>query len=450
MSAIDTTLTIILSVNSDTHLYPLTRERAKSAVPFGGNYRIIDFPLANCLRSGLRRVLILTQYKSHSLQKHLRDGWSIYNQELGEFITPVSPQMRTGRYGYTGATDAMQQSLYLLERNEADYICVLSGDHIYRMDYAAMLDFHVDTQADVTIACVEFEDLINKVSQCRVRVQGGQEVTKFEPASAQTPRVPEARGERPPPSPSPLLRGREGAGVGSEARGEGLGRDPFLGSEEGVSVLASMEVYVFSKGLLIQALQHGNYAEGCSHDLGEDLIPRLLEAQKKIMAYRFGGEAGRVTQDRYWRNLETLDEYYEANMDLLRHEPPIDLYQHDWPIRTYQAQHPPARTVPGKSCNEGVFVNSIVASGTVIAGGGVNHSLLFPRVFIEDGATVEDSILLSGVEVGEGARLLQCIVDKNVWIPPGESIGYDRARDVARFTVTEKGVVVVPKGYRFE
>lgn len=408
MSLIDNSLAIILAIGSDSRLDPLTADRAKPAVPFGGNYRIIDFTLANCLHSGLRRVLVLTQYRSHSLQKHLRDGWSIFNPELGEFITPVPPQMRTEKHWYSGAADAIRQNLYLLERNRSDYIMVLSGEHIYRMDYAAMLDFHVEHGGDATVACLELADLGNPVSQCQVTVGVDNRVLAFESAK-------------------PRLASREGSS----------------------SVEASMEVYAFSKDVLIAAIERGDYAAKAGEDFGQDVIPHMLGSGAKVMAYRFGGEAGRVTRDRYWRRLETLDDYYDANMDLLQHDPAIDLYQQDWPIRTYQAQHPPARTVPGKSCNEGVFVNSIVASGTVISGGGVNHSILFPRVFVDDAATVEDSILLSGVAVGEGARLYRCIVDKDVQVPPGESIGYDRGKDAKRFTVTAQGIVVVPKGHRF-
>ncbi|MFH0341747.1 MAG: glucose-1-phosphate adenylyltransferase family protein [Chromatiales bacterium] len=403
MSPTESTLTLILALGADTRLAPLTTDRAKSAIPFGGNYRVIDFTLANCLRSGLRRVLVFTQHRSHSLQRHLHDGWSIFNPELGEFITSIPPQMMSDSADYAGAIDALYQNLHMVERNASDYVCVLSGEHVYRMDYAALIDFHVARKAAATIACIRANDLIYKDFQCRVEVEG-------EAVAAFAVPAPEAQA----------------------------------------TSLASMEVYVFSKAAFVQAVTEIRRAAPPGEvDPGSALIPHFIRQGARVLAYLFGGKSGRVTQDRYWRRIETLDDYYEANMDLLRPEPPIDLYQRDWSIRTYHAQNPPARTVPGRSSAEGVCINSIVASGTVIAGGGVNHSILFPRVAVEDGATVEDCILLAGVEVGDGARLHRCIVDKHVQIPPGETIGYDRARDAERFTVTPKGIVVVPKGFQF-
>ena len=403
MSATESTLTLVLALGADTCLAPLTTDRAKSAIPFGGNYRVIDFTLANCLRSGLRRALVFTQYRSHSLQQHLRDGWSIFNPELGEFITSIPPQMMSDSAGYTGAIDALYQNLHMLERSASNYVCVLSGEHVYRMDYAALIDFHVARKAAATIACIRPDDLIYKDYECRVEVEG-EAVTAFA---------------------APAAPARENS-------------------------VASMEVYVFSKTAFVQAVTEVRRAAPPGPvDPGSVLIPHFIRQGARVVPYLFGGKRGRVTQDRYWRRIETLDDYYEANMDLLRPEPPIDLYQRDWSIRTYHAQNPPARTVPGRSSAEGVCINSIVASGTVIAGGGVNHSILFPRVSVEDGATVEDCILLAGVEVGYGARLHRCIVDKHVQIPAGETIGDDRARDAERFTVTPKGIVVVPKGFRF-
>ncbi|MGH8646595.1 MAG: glucose-1-phosphate adenylyltransferase, partial [Gammaproteobacteria bacterium] len=212
-------------------------------------------------------------------------------------------------------------------------------------------------------------------------------------------------------------------------------------------ICASIEVVIFSKALLLELLEQGR-----AH-VGQGLVYDLLQSKTsryRVLGYGFGGRAGRVTQDRYWRSLESLDAYYQANMDLLQPFSPMDLYQSDWPIRTYHAQHPPARTVPGKSSNEGVFVNSIAGSGTVIAGGGVSHSVLFPSVFVDDAATVEDSILFSGVRVGEGAQLRHCLIDKEVRIPAGERIGYDRELDAKRFTVSEQGIIVVPKAYTFD
>jgi len=402
------TLTILLAGGAGSRLFPLTADRAKPAVPYGGKYRIIDFTLSNCLHSGLRRVLVLTQYKSHSLQKHLRDGWQIYNPELGEFITPVGPQMRTGESWYTGTADAIYQNLYLLERSGADYALILSGDHIYRMDYLAMLEFHRDQAADCTVACMdvpveEARAFGVMATDASFRIVGFQE----KPAA---------------PTPMP--------------------GDP-------TRVLASMGIYVFSMPLLCRLLEDDHNRNESNHDFGKDILPRLIQTHT-VYSYKFGESRGRVSQDKYWRDVGTIDAYYESNMSLLRTSPPLDLYQSNWPIRTYEPQVPPARTIPGPSGCPGELVNSMLASGVVIAGGTVRHSILSSNVRIGELATVERSILFDGVTVGSGARLKNCIVDKNVHVPPDERIGYDHAEDAARFTVSPQGVVAVPKGYRFE
>jgi len=401
------TLTIVLAGGTGTRLKPLTTDRAKPAVPFGGKYRIIDFCLANCLHSGMRQVLVLTQYKSHSLQKHLRDGWSIFNPEIGEFITPVPPQMRTGDRWYQGTSDAISQNRYLLERSGAREVLILSADHIYRMDYATMLEFHRASHADLTISSVEVA--IDKAREFGVlAVDAGQRVTGFAEKPAN-------------PSPVPGDAGH---------------------------ALVSMGIYVFSLELLLEALAEDQMHTDSTHDFGNDIIPRLIGRQR-VMSYRFGGPDGRVIPDRYWRDVGAIDAYYRANVDLLEPVPALDLYQEDWPIRSYQLQTPPARTVPGPSGAEGISINSIVAGGTVVAGASVQHSVLFPKVRVGDEALVEESILFQGVRVGDRVRLRRCIVDKHVEIPAGEQIGYNLERDRERFTVSEEGVVVVPKRHRF-
>ncbi len=402
------TLAVILAGGIGSRLRPLTDHRAKPAVPFGGKYRIIDFTLANCMHSGLRQVLVFTQYKSHSLQKHLRDGWSIYNPELGEYITPVPPQMRSGDDWYSGTADALYQNIYLLERNRANRVLILSGDHIYRMDYAELIKSHVEHGAGATVAGMEVP--LGQAGRFGVmRVDADDRVLHF---------------TEKPEQPTPLPDSPERA-------------------------LASMGVYVFDKTLLLDLLRRDAEDTASGHDFGSDILPHLT-AQGRLYSYRFGGTRGRVSQDRFWQDVSTLDDYYQANMDLLRHDAPLDLYQEDWNIHTYHGQHPPARTVPGASGTEGIFVNSILANGTVISGGGVNHCVLFPGVRVDDGAIVEDSILFDRVKVGEGARLNRCIVDKGVEIPPHTEIGFDSRADAERFTVSPGGIVVIPKHYRFQ
>lgn len=409
MTILDDTLAIILAGGKGSRLAPLTEHRAKPAVPFGGKYRIIDFTLANCLHSGLRRVLVLTQYKSHSLQKHLRDGWSIFNPELGEYITTVPPQMRAGDQWYLGTANAIWQNIYLIERSEAENVIILSGDHIYRMDYAAILESHQAAHAEVSVACMEASIEEARGAFGVLTIEQDERITGF----SEKPEI---------PTPLPDNTDR---------------------------CLVSMGIYVFSRELLLEALHADHSDTASSHDFGHDILPRLI-GEHRVMAYRFGGSTGRVTPDRYWRDVGTIDAYYSANMDLLEPIPPLDLYQADWRIRTHQGQNPPARTVPGASGSEGLFINSIVAGGAIIGGGSVQHSILFPEVFVGDEASVYESILFNGVSVGDGAYLKRCIIDKDVHIPAGERIGIDSRQDRERFHVSPEGIVVIPKGYRFD
>ena len=402
------TLTVLLAGGSGSRLLPLTAGRAKPAVPFGGKYRVIDFTLSNCLHSGLRRILVLTQYKSHSLHKHLRDGWSIFNPECGEFITVVPPQMRTGASWYAGTADAIYQNQFLLERSSSEKVLILAADHIYRMDYAALIKAHDEKAADLTVACMKVP--IGEASSFGVMaIDGNNRIIDFQEKPERPQSIPGAPG----------------------------------------TALVSMGIYVFPKDLLMEELRADSAREDSSHDFGKDLIPRMIGTHK-VYAYEFGGSRGRVTQDRYWRDVGTIDAYYEANMDLLKPVPPLDLYQKDWAIRTYHGQNPPARMVPGESGKDGLLTNSIMGAGTVIIGSIVRHSILASRVHIHEDAEVEGSILFDHVTVGRGANLRRCIVDKHVHIPPGATIGFDPVQDSQRFTRSEKGIIVVPKDYRFE
>jgi glucose-1-phosphate adenylyltransferase len=400
------TLTFVFAAERGTP-EPLTQHRCKAAVPVAGKYRVIDFSLANCLHSGLRQVLVLSQYKSHSLHKHLRDGWSLFNAELGEFITAVPPQMRYDSGWYRNAMDALRQNRYLIERSPADTVLLLDGGLVYRMDYAELIRFHRERGAGITCALRQ-AGAGAADGQVRVEVDADDAVIAIEP---------------------------------SDEQGE-------------TGYLSTMGVVLIDKALLLD--QVDALADVTTGDMesGADLSTQLLmpflagsvTASAALVAYRFGGERGRVTQDRYWSDLGSTDAYFRANMDLLKAESPLDLYQADWNILTYQGQYPPARTVPGPtSGNEGIFVNSMLAAGTVIRGGGVSHSVLYPRVKVEDGAIVDESILFEGVRIGANARVRRCICDKDVVIPPGACIGEDRRADAERFEVSDEGIVVIRK-----
>ncbi|MGH8552789.1 MAG: sugar phosphate nucleotidyltransferase, partial [Methylococcales bacterium] len=354
---IENTLAIVLAGGSGPRLRPLTDHRTKAALPFGGKYRVIDFTLSNCLHSGLRKVLVLTQYKSHSLQKHLRDGWSIFIPELGEYITAVPPQMNAGQNWYTSLPNAIQQNRHLLARSRAENVIILYGEHIYRMDYAAMIDFHKHQQSVATLACIE-PNGPNPESFTKVLVDSENRVREMLAISA----------------------------------------------SEDKDGLITMGVYVVAMRTLLECLDNTPASGAYSGDFGMDLLVGLIPANR-VYAYRFGKAAGRVSIDKFWRDVDTLDSFYSTNMELLDQYAPINIYQEDWPIRTYSGQHPPARTIPGDSGAEGLFLNSIAAGGVLIAGGGVQHSILFPRVYLDDQSIVENSILFQNVRVGKKARI---------------------------------------------
>ncbi|KJY83847.1 glucose-1-phosphate adenylyltransferase [Vibrio galatheae] len=401
------TLTVILAGGMGSRLSPLTDDRAKPAVPFGGKYRIIDFTLTNCLHSGLRRILVLTQYKSHSLQKHLRDGWSLFNPELGEFISVVPPQMRGKGKWYEGTADAIYHNLWLLNRSDAKHVIVLSGDHIYRMDYAEMLKDHIAKGAKLTIASM---DIAQK------------EASAFGVLSIDENSAVKRFNEKP-------------------SEPEAMPSDPERS-------LVSMGIYIFEMETLQRVLTADAEKSDSSHDFGKDIIPSLIE-EKGVYAYNFCSDRGRVARDCYWRDVGTIDSFYQANMDLLEPIPPMNLYQANWGIRTYEPQLPPARTVSSATGNEGIFINSIIANGVINSGGSVQHSVISSNVRINDCAMVVDSILFDDVEVGEGCKLVNCIIDKHVRIPANTSIGLNPIEDAKRFKISDKGIVVVPESYKF-
>ncbi len=403
---LEDTICMLLAGGQGSRLYPLTSDRAKPSVPFGGKFRIIDFTLSNCLHSGIRRVLILTQYKSHSLQKHLRDAWSIFSPELGEYITALPPQMRTGDSWYSGTADAIYQNNFLLERSDAKHVLILSGDHIYRMDYAAMMQRHLELGADLTVACMQVP--LNEAHAFGIMtIDDSDRIVAFEEKPSNCKAMP---------------------------------NDPK-------HALASMGIYIFNREVLAEQLSLDNADGASANDFGHDILPKMIKSHR-VASYHFGSSTGRVSQDRYWRDVGTIDSYYTANMDLLLPQPPLNLYQDSWPIRTYQGQHPPARVVTTDDQATSKIRNSILGSGSMVFGASIKESILSANVKVENGAQLESSILFDNVQVGAGAKLRKCIVDKHVVIPAGMEIGYNQALDEQRFTVSSNGVVVVPKGYQ--
>lgn len=396
------TITLLLAGGVGSRLYPLTCERAKPAVPFGGKYRIIDFPLSNCLHSGLRQILVLTQYKSLSLQKHLRDGWSIFNPSLGEYITPVPPQMRVGNSWYAGTADAVYQNLYLLERSGATFALILPGDHIYRMDYLAMIKAHKEKKADVSIAClrVPSEEASRFGTLC---IDDEKRIVDFQEKPAIAPTLP----------------------------------------HDSTQSLISMGIYIFSTQLLCSIVRDDHADVGSSHDFGMDILPKLVH-HHKVFAYEFGGLRGRVSSDRYWRDVGTIDAYFDANMDLLAARPLLDIYQSEWPIRTCEIQAPPARTV-SQDNRRSQIINSTLNLGSIINSAYVDHSILSANVRVEPGVHIENSIIFDNVRIKSGARIQNSIIDKNCTIPAGTVIGDNHERDKHYFTVSKNGITVVPE-----
>ncbi len=395
------TLAIVLAGGAGERLYPLTQERAKPAVYFGGPYRIIDFVLCNCINSGLRRVFIATQYKSQSLNRHVRMGWSIVSEELGEFIQILPPQKRVGEHWYLGTADAVYQNLYSILREGPRQIIVLAGDHVYKMDYARMVRFHEERHADATIATIEMP----REQAARfgvVQVNEDERVVGFQ----EKPREP----------------------------------IPIPGSPH--LALASMGVYVFDTPVLVEALRADAQSQ-TSHDFGKDIIPALINASS-VCSYRFTDENKKAAK--YWRDIGTLDAYYEANMDLVQVNPEFNLYDPEWPLRTYQPQAPPAKFVFAEEGRRaGQALDSIISLGCIISGSRIVGSVLCPNVRVHSFCLIDRSILMPGVRVGRHARLRRAIIDRDVTIPRGALIGYDLEEDRRRHTVTEQGIVVVTR-----
>jgi glucose-1-phosphate adenylyltransferase len=400
---------MVLAGGKGERLYPLTLHRAKPAVPFGGKYRIIDFTLSNCINSGIRKIAVLTQYKSLSLDRHLRLGWDVAHAELGEFIISVPPQQRIGKEWYRGTADAIYQNLYMFENDRPEHIVVLSGDHIYKMDYSEMVERHKESGADATVAVIEFPRE-ESPSFGVIEVDSDFRVVGFQ----EKPKAPKSHPSKP------------------------------------EMILASMGVYVFTLDRLIPYLEEDSAFADSEHDFGKNVLPRMVGGEK-VVAFNFIDKNKKYAK--YWRDVGTLDAYWEANIDLVSVEPLFNLYDREWPIRTYQSQYPPAKFVFAqeyKGGRLGVALDSIVCGGCIISGGRIRDSVLSPNVRVNSYADVRESVLMEDVVVGRHARLRRVIVDKDVVIPPLQEIGYDLEQDRKRFTVTESGIVVVSKGTRFD
>lgn len=387
-------------------LFPLNRERTKPAVPFGGIYRIIDFTLSNCINSGLRKICVLTQYKSSSLNHHLTMGWNILNSELAEYILAIPAQQRIGESWYLGTADSIYQNLYLVDEEMPDYVLILAGDHIYKMNYIHLINFHQQMRADLSVAVVRMAKRLTPQLGVFV-VDRKMQVKGFE----EKPQLPKTV--------------------------PGRAKDIYV----------SMGIYVFNRQTLVKELELDAKNKISKHDFGRDIIPQMLKKAKRIFAYNFIDS--RNNKPKYWRDVGDIDAYYEANMDLVKVTPEFNLYDRNWPIRTYEGQFPPAKTVWGGEENKariGRAINSLICNGCIISGGLVKYSILSPAVRINSFSEVQDSIIMHGTDVGRYAKIRRAIIDKNVKISPRAKIGYNLAEDKKRFTVTESGIVVVPKG----
>jgi len=402
----ESVLAVVLAGGKGSRLEPLTRDRAKPAVPFGGAYRIIDFTLSNCLNSGLRKMLVLTQYKAMSLDRHINLGWRGYLcRELGEFIDVVPPQQRIDENWYQGTADAVYQNIYTLEKERPEYVVILAGDHIYKMDYLQLVNSHKQRKADVTVAALRVP-----ASESRhfgvMQTEADGRIVGFQ----EKPAVPKT----------------------------------IPGDEQ--HILASMGIYVFTARFLFEQLCLDATKNNSSHDFGKDILPSLVQTHR-VWSFPFRDENRK--RDAYWRDVGTLDAYYEANMDLVSVNPDLNMYDQRWPIRTYLPNLPPPKFVfaeEGAEARRGQALDTIICTGSIVSGGSVLRSIIGTNCRINSFARVEDSILFEGVDIGRHAKVRRAIIDKGVHIPPGVEIGYDHEHDRARgFTVSEGGVIVIAK-----
>ncbi|MCX6149754.1 MAG: glucose-1-phosphate adenylyltransferase [Ignavibacteriales bacterium] len=396
------TVTMILAGGQGERLAPLTNVRTKPSVPFGGKYRIIDFTLSNCLNSGLRKIYVLTQYKSDSLNQHLYEAWNIFNPELGEFIYSIPPQHKVGGDWYMGTANAIEQNANLITGNRSKWLLVLSGDHIYKMDYLKMLHYHEDRNADVTLAAIEFpKDEAGRFGV--MSLEPDYKVTGFHEKVKDPPTIPDKPGYS----------------------------------------FVNMAIYVFDSDKLIQVFKEMEEKKIPRIDFGKHVLPYMVKSGYNVFAYKFEDENKK--SELYWRDIGTLDSYYAASMDLISVSPAFNLYNHEWPLRSATVQSPPAKTLSHEGERVGRSLNSLICDGTIISGGLVERSIVGSNVRVNSYSYVTDSIIFDNCNVGRHARIRRAIIDKNVIIPEGYEIGFDPDEDRKKFTVSETGIVVIPK-----
>jgi glucose-1-phosphate adenylyltransferase len=398
------TLGVLLAGGAGERLYPLTRDRAKPAVTFGGIYRIVDITLSNCLNSDLRRVYILTQYKALSLNRHIREGWNILGRAVGEFIEVLPPMQRVSDQWYQGTADAVYQNIYSIGSEQPKHVLILSGDHIYKMDYGKMMAQHKDSAADITLATIQIEP---------------EETFRFGVVDVD----------------------RDNRIVGFEEKPKSTKlRSPLNPAK----VAASMGIYIFNADVLIPVLLKDAENKQSSHDFGKDILPKMVD-DYRVFAYDFIDENKK--EARYWRDVGTLEAYYEANMDIVSVSPIFNLYDEAWPIRTHQRQYPPAKFVFAETARMGTALDSIVSAGCIISGGVVKNSVISPDVRVNSYSEVDQCILFSHVSVGRHCRVRNAIIDRDVHLPEGTTIGYDAEADRQRYFVTDSGISVVTRDY---
>ncbi len=398
------TTAVVLAGGKGTRLEPLTLDRAKPAVPFGGNYRIVDFVLSNAINSGLRRLLVLTQYKALSLDRHINLGWRQYFcAELGEFLDVVPPQQRIDEQWYQGTADAVYQNIFVIEKDRPEYVLILAGDHIYKMNYLSMLQYHKDMEADLTVAALNVDREEAKDFGV-IQVDQHNRITGFQEKPAEPQTMP-----------------------GDDNR-----------------CFASMGIYIFTARFLFEQLCRDATDPHSNHDFGKNIIPSIIDSHR-VFAFPFRDENRK--RQAYWRDVGTIDAYYEANMDLIEVDPLLNLYDQDWPIRTLQPNLPPPKFVFGSDGNLercGQAIDSIVCPGTILSGGRVQRSVISSNVRVNSYATVEESILFQGVNIGRHARIRRAIIDKEVSIPAEMEIGFDQDLDRRRgFTISPGGIVII-------